>query len=341
MEIDCSLMGVPLAGVAERTRQLAALGAHGCYTAEGPNDVFFPLVLAAAAAPVAIMTNAAIAFPRNPVHLAHSAFDLAQLSAGRFRLGLAPQIRSHIERRFGIEWGSPADRMAELIGAVRAIFATWQDGVPLAVDGTFYRHSYMPPMFTPAPLPTGAPTIILGAQGPKMAAVAGATADGLSVLPFHSQRLLHDVTLPAASAARANSVRADEPFELVCGVILGLGTTATEVAAARRSVAALLGFYGSTPAYAEVITREGLTGLHEALRTAVRADHWSTLADLVPDALIDAVAVVDTPSRAARRLRERFGGLADRLSLFLPGATSDELLGELLGDLAAGGTLEA
>jgi len=171
MEIDCSLMGVPLEGVAERARELAGLGAHGCYTAEGPNDVFFPLVLAAASAPVAVMTNAAIAFPRNPVHLAHSAFDLARLSDGRFRLGLAPQIKAHIERRFGMEWGSPADRMAELIGAVRAIFATWQDGVPLDVDGAFYRHSYMPPMFTPPPLATGVPQIILGAQGPKMAAV--------------------------------------------------------------------------------------------------------------------------------------------------------------------------
>jgi probable F420-dependent oxidoreductase len=341
MEIDCSLMGVPLERVAERTRQLADLGVHGCYTAEGPNDVFFPLVLAAAAAPVAVMTNAAVAFPRNPVHLAHSAFDLAQLSGGRFRLGLAPQIRSHIERRFGIEWGAPADRMAELIEAIRAIFATWQDGVPLDVDGAFYRHSYMPPMFTPAPLEAGLPKIILGAQGPKMAAVAGATADGLSVLPFHSQRLLHEVTLPAALAARADAARAGEPFELVCGVILGLGATAQEVAAARTSVAALLGFYGSTPAYAEVIHREGLTGLHEALRAAVRSGEWSTLADLVPDALIDAVAVVDTPARAARRLRERFGGLAHRLSLFIPGHTDDALLGELLGDLGGGGALDA
>jgi len=262
------------------------------------------------------------------------------LSNGRFRLGLAPQIKSHIERRFGIVWSSPADRMAELIGAVRAIFATWQNGVPLEVDGVYYRHSYMPPMFTPAPLAAGVPKILLGAQGPKMAAVAGSVADGLSVLPFHSQRLLHEVTLPAALASREDSARAGEPFELVCGVILGLGATAHEVATARRSVASLLGFYGSTPAYAAVIEREGLTGLHEALRAAVRAGKWSTLADLVPDALIDAVAVVDTPARAARRLQDRFGGLADRLALFIPGPTEDALLSELLEDLGAAGTLK-
>ena len=107
MEFDLSIMGVALEDVVERSGELLALGADGLFTAEGPHDVTGALFLAAAGAPGAsLMTNAAIAFPRNPIHLAHAAFDLQRLTGGRFRLGIAPQIRAHITRRFGIEWSS-------------------------------------------------------------------------------------------------------------------------------------------------------------------------------------------------------------------------------------------
>ena len=46
-------------------------------------------------------SNVAIALPRNPIHLAHTARDLQTLSGGRFALGLGTQIRTHVERRFG------------------------------------------------------------------------------------------------------------------------------------------------------------------------------------------------------------------------------------------------
>lgn len=339
MEIDCSVVGVPLEAVGERAERLAALGVDGCYTAEGPSDVFFPLVLAATSSTLATMTNAAVVFPRNPVHVAHSAWDLQRASGGRFRLGVAPQVRAHIERRFGATWERPTQQMEEFIGALRAIFATWQHGSPLAFEGEYYRHTSMPPMFTPAPLEVAPPPVLLGAQGPRMAGVAGRVADGLSVLPFHSARLLHGVTLPAARRGREEGPRAGERFEVVCGVIVGLLEPPSERAEVRRAVAALLGFYGSTPAYAGVLDGEGLGALHEALRAEVRAGRWATLADAIPDELIDAVAIVDTPTGAARRLRARFGGLADRVALFTPFAPSDEGLGELLDEVHGGAKL--
>ena len=49
----------------------------GAFTFEGPHDVFTPLVLAATATTsLELATNVAIAFPRNPVQLAHQAYDL-------------------------------------------------------------------------------------------------------------------------------------------------------------------------------------------------------------------------------------------------------------------------
>ncbi len=331
MQLDLSLMGTPLEAVGERASALQALGADGCFTAEGPADVFFPLVAAGISSDLALMTNAAIAFPRNPIHLAHAAFDLQRLSEGKFRLGLAPQVRSHIERRFGLTWSQPVERMREVVEAVRAITTTWSTGAPLSYSGKFYRHELMTPMFTPPLMELPPPPIFLGAQGPKMAEMAGEVADGLLVLPFHSQRLLESITLPAIERGR---LRAEgRPFEMVCGTIVGVGTDETSLEAANLGVRGLLGFYGSTPAYSEVLRAEGLGELHDELRMAVRAGDWGSLIALVPDELVAAVATVGTPDDVAKRLCARFGGLADRLSLFIPHQVDDATLGSLVASV--------
>lgn len=98
------------------------------FTFEGPHDVFTPLTLASTVGGLDLMTNVAIAFPRNPIHLAHQAIDHQLLSQGRFVLGLGTQIRTQIEKRFGADFDRPVDRMVELIAALRAIFATWSTG---------------------------------------------------------------------------------------------------------------------------------------------------------------------------------------------------------------------
>jgi alkanesulfonate monooxygenase SsuD/methylene tetrahydromethanopterin reductase-like flavin-dependent oxidoreductase (luciferase family) len=108
---------------------LEQLGVDGAFTFEGPHDVFTPLILAAGATTtLELATNVAIAFPRNPVQLAHQAYDLQLLSGGRFTLGLGSQIRAQVEKRYGASFDRPVARMREMVGALRAIFATWQTG---------------------------------------------------------------------------------------------------------------------------------------------------------------------------------------------------------------------
>ena len=103
-------LDVPPDHAAARARELVGAGAAGLFTFEGPHDVFLPLAAAAAAGVDAdLMTNVAIAMPRSPMHLAHTAHDLQRMSGGRFRLGLGSQIRPHIEKRYGATW-SPAGR---------------------------------------------------------------------------------------------------------------------------------------------------------------------------------------------------------------------------------------
>ena len=64
-----------------------------------------------------LATNVAIVFPRNPVQLAHQAYDLQLLSGGRFTLGLGSQIRAQVEKRYGASFDRPVARMREVVGA--------------------------------------------------------------------------------------------------------------------------------------------------------------------------------------------------------------------------------
>lgn len=132
MQIDHYLRA-DLEDVPAWARELEALGFDGLYTAEGPHEPFFPLVLAAEHTTRAtLFTNIAIAFARSPMDLAQMADGLQRLAGGRFALGLGSQIRPHIEHRFSMTWSRPVARIRELVGAIKAIQTAWNDGSTLA-----------------------------------------------------------------------------------------------------------------------------------------------------------------------------------------------------------------
>jgi probable F420-dependent oxidoreductase len=332
MRIDTQLFG--LGDAADQARRLARLGFDGAFTFEGPHDVFMPLVLAAGAGlDVDLYTNLAIAFPRNPLQVAHLAWDLQALSGGRFALGLGSQIRPQIERRYGAEFSPPVPRMREFIEALRAIFATWQQGSPLAYEGRFYRHTMMPPLFNPGPLACGPPPIWLGALGPLMTRLAAEMADGLAVMPFCSEGYIRAHTLPTVEAGLAAGGRDSGSFTMIGEAIVACGRDEAELSAAVAGVRMLLGFYGSTPAYRPVLDHLGRGGLPEELRALTRAGRWDDLAARVDDDLLHAIAVVGEPAEAAALLAARYGDWADRLCLYTPYAIADSTLAELVTDL--------
>jgi len=206
MKIDTMLAG--LEDAPAHARRLEQLGVDGAFTFEGPHDVFTPLILAAGTTTtLELATNVAIAFPRNPVQLAHQAYDLQLLTHGRFSLGLGSQIRTQVEKRYGASFDRPIARMRELVGALRAIFATWETGERLNFRGEFWSHTLMPPMFNPGPNPYGPPPIAVGALGPQMLRLASEVADGVLVMPFNTATHFASRSVPAIDEGLARGDR--------------------------------------------------------------------------------------------------------------------------------------
>lgn len=318
MKVDVQLDGRP-EKAAQRARELVALGVDGLFTFEGPHDVFLPLVAAAATVDADLMTNVAIALPRSPMHLAHTAYDLQTLSRGRFRLGLGSQIRPHIEKRYGTQWSRPAARMRETVLAVRAIFDAWEGNSRLHFEGEFTTHTLMPPTFDPGPNPYGPPPICLGALGPVMTRTAAEVADGLLVMPFNSVRHFRERTLPAVAEGLDRGGRTAADLAIYPQVIVGVGRTPDELEAASRGVRGLLAFYGSTPAYRPVLEVEGWADLQPTLNALSKQGGFAAMTELIDDKMLATLAVHGTPEQCAAQIVARFGDHADRVCCYFPG----------------------
>lgn len=313
----------------ERARALREAGASGVFTFEGPHDLFAPLTLASTVGGLDLMTNVAIAFPRNPIHLAHQAIDHQLLADGRFTLGLGTQIRTHIEKRFGADFAHPVARMTELIAALRAIFEAWTTGERLDFQGEFYRHTLMTPNFAPKAIPHGPPPIYVGALGPRLTRATAEVADGLLVMPFGSKRFLHEVTMPKVDEGLVASGRSREDFEVVPEVIVSVADEDPQHASARQLVA----FYGSTPAYRPVLDVHGWGDLQPELHALSKQGRWQEMAGLIDDEVLHTIAACGTPKEIAAHIRDRVDGISGQVCIYQPAPIRADSFGQIIDAL--------
>lgn len=295
------------------------LGFGALWAPETAHNPFLPLALAAEhTRRLTLGTAVAIAFPRSPMVTAQIAWDLAAYSKGRFILGLGTQVRAHVERRFSAPFDPPVARMRDYIGALRAIWGCWQSGTPLRYKGEFYQHTLMIPFFNPGKIEHPAIPIYIAGVNSALAQLAGELCDGFHAHPFNSAKYLREVLHPQIAAGAAKSGR-DPAACVVVGsafVITGADQAARE--RMRGAVRQQLSFYASTPTYRSVLECHGWAEVGEQLSQLASQQRWAEMPALVSDAMLEAFAVEAPPEALGPALRERFGGLLDRINLYMP-----------------------
>lgn len=316
-----ALDGVPAAAL-----QAEEGGADGIAYPERSSDAMLHVTLAASATSrVEVMTNVVVAFARSPMTLASQSWSVQQLSEGRFVLGLGTQVRAHIERRFSMPWSAPRARMTDFVGALRAIWHSWQNGEPLDYNGEFYRHTLMPPVFTPSGS-RPPPRVKLAVLGPAMAELAAKIADGVLIHPFSTGTYITRHVRPALERGAAERDPAEPDRCEVSGSPFVV--TGRDEETLRAGVAVLrsrLAFYGSTPAYRRVLDTHGWGDLGDRLhRLSTSSDRgkWAEMSALIPQEMLGHFAVIGEPARAAADLVRRYGGLLDRCQMNVIGLPS-------------------
>lgn len=300
-------------------QQAEALGLDLVQTNENRHEPFVPLAMAALATTrVELATSVAIAFPRSPMIVASMAWELARHSQGRFVLGLGTQVRAHNERRFSVPWVAPAARMAEYIGALRAIWRCWETGGPLDYQGEHYRFSLMNEGFSPGPNHLPCPPITLAAVGPLMLRNAARLCDGVRLHSFATRAYIEQQVEPVLRKGLEEAGRPREHFEVSGGGFVATGPDAEAVREAAEWVRRRVAWYASTPAYRTVLEPHGLEGLGAKLSVMARRGEFDAMAALIPDEVLHLFAAIGPYEEIAARIEERFGGLVDTISLSFP-----------------------
>ena len=305
-------IGVGLGGDLRELGALAAraerAGFESVWCAETSRTAFVQAaVVAAATSTVTVGTAVALAFPRSPTVAAMAARDLAELSDGRFVLGLGSQVKRVNELRFSVPFEHPAPKMAEFVEAVRAVLGAFSSG---AVDhrGRFYTVT-MPP-FPGAGPPPGPVPLYLAAVNEGMAEAAGEVADGVLGHPMSSPRWVREVLRPAVARGAAAAGRDASSVSVTSGVILQVSEDREE---ALREAAAQVAFYATTRTYRPVLALHGYEDLQEPIRRAfVRGDHAEMIRLALP--MAETLAVAGTPAECRDKLAA-YEGAADRVIL--------------------------
>ena len=328
MLVDTHLGSIEQAAAA--ASEAEAAGYAGMFTGEVSADPFLPLVAAATATErLQLGTAIAVAFARSPMTLAYTANDLQRVSGGRFVLGLGSQVRAHIDRRFSMQWGRPAEQMRDFVLALRAIWQSWSSEEPLAFESAHYRHTLMTPMFTPPAHEFGPPPVFVAGVGELMTKVAGEVADGFLCHAFSTPDWIRERTLPALIEGRRSSGQSLDDFTVKASVFLATGTD-EQVESTAEKIRAQLAFYASTPSYRPVLELHGWGDLGTELTALSKAGRWAAMGGLIDDDVLDAFAVVAPPDKVDGVVMDRYGGLVDRIS-FLPHAPPAEALARMSG----------
>lgn len=323
MKIDAGLRDHDLRGVPEQARKLESIGYDGLWTSETQHDPFLPLAVAATTtSSMKLGTSIAVAFPRSPMILAYTAWDLQKASAGRLILGLGSQVKAHNERRFSVKFESPGPKLREVVLALRAIWDSWQNGTPLNFKGEFYRFDLMTPFFNPGPIEHPKIPVFIAGVNRYMCRMAGQVCDGLHVHPFHTPKYLREYVHPAVNEGLRASGRTRQDFTYATASFVIVGDNEAERSKNAESVRQQIAFYASTRTYEPVLASHGWEGILPELHRKSVAGDWKGMARLITDEMLDIIAVTGTYQTIGAQLRERYAELLDRVALYQPYETA-------------------
>lgn len=316
MLIDAGFEGT-MAGVARAARRIEETGVfNGFWVSDTANDPFLLSTLALTATEALIVgTNVAVAFARSPFVVAQTAWNLAGLSRRRFLLGLGPQVKPHIEKRFSMPWpDSPAGAMGEFLDALRHLFGCFQARTAPAFRGKHYRVTLGNEVFSPDAHDCGGPPVGISAVGQAMTRLAGRSADVVFLHPFTHLDYLRHVSLPALEEGKARRSVELGPLQ-VAGSAFTVPEDIPNVADYETKVRERIAFYASTPNYFGVLECLGLEKLHQELHGLSRQGRWREMGAALPSSLLEACVVRAPLAELPTAVRERFQGIYDRVQI--------------------------
>jgi probable F420-dependent oxidoreductase len=327
-----------LRAVPAYARRAERLGFTGLVIPEAVHDGFLTSLLAIEhTRSLRVATGVIVAFPRSPTTVAYAAWDLQALSGGRFALGLGSQVKGNIVGRFGVEWKPPVARMRDYIGALRAVWRSWQDGSPLRFESTHYRLDRMQPFFNPGPIEHPDIPVIVGGVNPGMMRLGGEVGGGVITHPTNTgPRYLRERIVPEMRRGAARVGRSLEKPAVLASTFVATGPTSEAVAREAARLREYLGFLYSTPQYWPTLELHGWSEVGAELHRMSREGRWADMAGAITDEIFEQLVPTGIYDEIGPVLLRWYAGLVDAITLRMPDDPADDarmarLVAELRG----------
>jgi F420-dependent oxidoreductase-like protein len=295
-------MAAPPADAPELVAEAERAGFDAVFAAESwGSDAFTPLAWwGSTTSRVRLGTSVGQLSARTPTSCAMHALTMDHLSGGRFVLGLGVSGPQVVEGWYGQPFAKPLARTREYVSIIRQVLA--REG-KVTNDGPHYPLPYTGPgalglgkPLRPITHPLRADLPIwLGAEGPKNVALTAEIADGWLAI-YYSPRLasMYDEWLDEGFARPgARRSRADFEIAATCHVVVTEDRDA-ELARLRQVMALYIGGMGAPEMnfHADVFSRMGYADAVEEIGELFLSGRKDEAADVIPDALLDDVAIV-------------------------------------------------
>ncbi|OBH00911.1 LLM class F420-dependent oxidoreductase [Mycobacterium sp. E136] len=332
MHVDAMTTPQPLLEIGDLARRTQDAGFSGLLFTETGRTPYMNAAVAAEAAPgLELSTGVAVAFPRSPFVTAATAWELQEASGGRFRLGLGTQVRTHVVRRYGMEFERPGPRLRDYVLAVKACFHAFRTG-KLEHRGDFYSLDFITPQWSAGPIDAPDPKVDVAAVNPWMLRMAGEVADGIHVHPLGEPGYIERYVMPNLAEGAEKSGRSVDDIAVIVPVMTIVGDTDEERHREKELVRTSMSFYGSTPNYAFIWDEAGFEGTTARIREKQKGGDYKGMAEQITDDHIAKFATESTWDGLADALIEKYGPVASRVVLY--NALADPEQFERYGEVA-------
>ncbi|MCH6171175.1 TIGR03564 family F420-dependent LLM class oxidoreductase [Pseudonocardia alaniniphila] len=236
-------------------------------------------------------TSVMATYPRHPLALAAQALTTHAATGGRLTLGIGPSHRPTVEGRYGLTWQPPVEHTREVLEVVGPVLR----GEDVQVHGKSIT------AFGGVAAPgTTAPSVLLGAHGPRMLRLAAELTDGV-LTQWATPRFLDESLVPAVVSGAAVGAQP----RIVVGLLVSV---TSDMDATRRRVGEEFGAAATVPTLRAMLDRQGSGGAEDTL---VAGDESAVEAEMRRFADAGATELVMLPVGSPEDQARTVGLLAD------------------------------
>jgi len=265
-----------------------SLGYESAWVAEGHGGDQFAILSACAmrTSRIGLGTSISSVYVRTAPTIAMAASSIAELSGGRFILGLGSSHKAQVGPEHGVEYTKPLTRTRETVAFVRALIRDGQaraDGQTVRIENFDLWYQ---PRFREIP-------VYLSAVFEKGIALCGEIADGI-ILTRSSLRTAADVRVQLDAAARQAG---RNPARIEITTLLPTSVAESREAALAALRPGLAFYAGFFPRYNKLMAAHGFAAEAATIAAAWARGDRAAAERAVSDAMITATSIAGTPEQ--------------------------------------------